>query len=202
MKIPIPVLSALAVTSIALTACSTPRTIHDSGPSRATMPIVTELPSGMNPDMAAGAAFRGHPFVTQLQEGCRIWMRLPDGAVWSMPSLEHVSRTGVRMQPEAKENWKKAMYSNQCRESGPAPDSGAADPAAVAAARADGVPYVATAERWDDGCHAWIVLPDGNKYGIDKLHPLRGAPQHSGDELTDETVRAFGCGYGRAPKGN
>lgn len=76
-----------------------------------------------------------------------------------------------------------------CDETGPAPDSGAPDPAAAAAAAADGVPYIATAAGWDDGCHAWITLPSGTRLGVDS-YGLR----HGGEALRGGSVRTFGCG--------
>ncbi|WP_100492750.1 hypothetical protein [Mycobacteroides abscessus] len=202
---------ALAAAVTVAAACGTGPSQEAAPSSRAMMPILdaATVPSGMNPDMAAGSAHRGHPFVAAAGSDCRIWMRLPSGQVWSMPPLSAVNRTGVRMQLEKQADYAKSMYSNQCKQTGPAPESGASDPAAVAAARADGVPYIATSERWDDGCHAWIRLPDGSKWGITSHDPVRGAPSTTGTELVDDTVDAFGCGYGRAlpgqasaPKGN
>lgn len=185
-----------AATAVMLTAACSPSTPAPQAPpstsSQRMMPVLDadELPRGMNPDLAAGAAYRGHPYVFAASgERCRIWMRLPDGQVWSMPPLSQINHAGVRMTPQPRESYPVAgHYGPQCEQQGPAANSGAADPAAASAAKADGVPYVATARGWDDGCHAFIQLPDGTSWGIDDT-----AVGGYNGELTGDGVRANSC---------
>lgn len=157
--------------------------------SRREILALAEIPGVMNPHAAYAAQRAGTPYAAAGGDGriCPVWLRLPDGATWVGPPLADITITGTRMTPGNDRS-----QAGRCDESGPEPDSGAADPAAVAAAGNDGVPYIATRSNWADGCHAWITLPGGRELGVDSRGLADG-----GEALEGGEVRAFGCEHKR-----
>ncbi|SIJ93477.1 hypothetical protein [Mycobacteroides abscessus] len=117
-KIPthIPLLSVITVTLIVTTACSTPPTVIDSGPSPSSATVAApalapqqiatnDLPAWVDTVGARDAAASGQPFVfPERDEGgqvsaCRTYMRMPDGAVWILNHPDTAPVGGTAFSP-------------------------------------------------------------------------------------------------------
>lgn len=115
-SIPIPILSALATAAILTTACGTPRTIHDAGPSPSSVPVaapalapqqiaIDDLPVWVDGIGARDAAAAGQPFVFPERDdggkaaACHTYMRMPDGAVWILNHPDTAPVAGVALSP-------------------------------------------------------------------------------------------------------
>lgn len=133
----------------------------------------TTVPYGIGFGEAAVAARDARPALFTRGPGCRMWLRLPDGTMWSGPAYTELTIRGERMVRET--DSRRGERNSQCPpKAEPARDRKAdrRDWRAEDAARLAGAPFVSLLE---GGCRATIRVPGGDDYTLSYRDTQRGS---------------------------
>lgn len=213
MKIPmpIPILSALATAAILTTACSTPPTVVDSGPSpsktigseRKIMPA--EVASAaiaaakrygaeqLDTVSAHAALTDGRPVLVGLPDGdnptCHSALLVPgDEKVWILNSPSISSAGHALSREQLQYGCGAGMEIPTPRVPVPVPILPLNQPAARAAMKS-GVPYIyGLPSGPEPACHTAVMLPGEVRWVLNRS----GGPTVAGDAL-DRTYKEYGC---------